>query len=386
MKGSLQIDWPKINTYGLDGKEVPCEGVQPTRDFVEGQTPWNTVGYSGVQRVPFELRGLLPGRPNNDEDITSPKPDWDLVEFFRPPRDWTGWPGGVVPNPTKTQPDRCANYITARLDEKKIALIRVPKMPTFAPPNNTVYAGYDVGAYNFQIMGRLRSNYVPGSEDTFAIGNEEIKIDSSGGATFMVWPRTLGPVAEDKVLAYAKEQGWNVIQGNLEARNNYVQTMILRQNGSAGAYLGGYNPNIVEGEYNRRGVPCMDGPSDELDVDGPWYATYGLEPVGKYADIPGTTEYIDLGSEWGAQPYMMGPYTPQGVQCRAYEVLNGDCRGRLVAHIESFEQADWAGGGNAQYCLGQNELCDLPAGLLSQGDSWDPVRDEEILTEADDEK
>jgi hypothetical protein len=138
----------------------------------------------------------------------------------------------------------------------------------------------------------------------------------------------------------------------------------------------------------------MDGPSVKDDPNGAWYATYGLEPVGKYADDPGTTEYIELGSEWGAQPYMMGPYTPQGVQCRAFEVLSGQCHQDLVDHIQSFPQAGWAPpeykNGSvdplARYCAGGGTTCDLPAGVLSQGDSWDPVRDVDILTEADDEK
>lgn len=329
--GPLAISWPNVSTYDAKtGKAVPCDTVQVARDQVQQATPYNTVGQDGVDRSAFDFRGiapgLLPGAPSSDVANSAPVPNPELVEFFRPPYFWTGWPGGVVPNPNQNNPDLCANYVVATLRQKKIALIRQPLVPVYAqlnPPRDGVTpTTQQVGALNLQISGRLRSNYKPGSPDTFAIGNSEIKVDRSGGATFLVWPTTFNQSEKDRAVKYAKDNGFNLLAGNLTSATNYLTGMIVRQNGPASNYYGGTYPSYdSSGNLIRTGVGCYLGP------DNAAMQALGLTPRPEL-------NFNQLGSEWAQSFKTSGPYAFQGVNCRSLDELeSGRCLSRLKGHI-----------------------------------------------------
>ena len=326
--GPLNIDWPKITAYDVHtGVPIPCADVQVARDVMQRLTPWNTVGYAGLDRVPLAIRGLFPARANRDFATSAPKPNPLLVEFFRTPSFWTGLPGGVVPNPKQDNPDLCGNYMNAILDQRKIAIIRQPLVPEYAPPDRpadaVVPASQQLGAINLQVGGRLQMNYLPGEPGTYAIGNAEIKKDRDGrGATVLVWPTTLNRFQEKAVIDYANARGWTLLAGNLKTRTNYLMSIILRQNGPVSNYYGASYPTYdSEGKLIRTGVGCYLGPQSPA-----------LDQLGLTAQPD--SDFNQIGSEWAMNFKTSGPYALQGVQCtNVAELLNGQCLNRLKVHM-----------------------------------------------------
>lgn len=312
--GPTNTDWVDVRTYDVHtGQPVPCADIQPSRDAVQRFTPWNTTGWDGIRDLPGLLRPIFPQFGENEAQ--PPKPNPDLVEFFRVPPSGTGLPGGVVPTPA----DGCANYLSANLDQRRLAVIRVPKIPSYQPkslPATALYQQTDAQAYNLTIYGQFRESFSPGTPFTYAIGNEDIRTDDTGGATFVVWPRNLNVIERALVFRLARSRGWNLLQGNAQAPGRYAQSMWIRVNGPASTYQGGTYPTA-----SRTGVPCMFGPQATLPAGS-----------GLVAQPPGTP-FSTLGSEWSATPALMGSATPQGVQCRVLEYLNGRCLRRLQRHI-----------------------------------------------------
>lgn len=312
--GPTKTAWPDWRTYNVKtGEPIDCANVQPARDAMQQFTPWNTVGWDGIRDPPTPLRPLLP-QLVGDQAAYAPKPNPRLVEFFHVPPDGTGLPGGTVPPPGS---DNCANYIQARIDQRQIAVVRVPKVPSFQSkftPRDAVFQQLDTGAYNLGVYGQSTNSYRPGTPFTYIVGNDDIVTDRSGGATFVVWPRNLTIPARRLVFAKARRLGWNLIQSNTDGPF-YSNSLWLRINGPASTYIGGTNPTD-----SRSGVPCMVGPQSTLDP-------FGL------TQPPDGTAFSSLGEEWAATPSMMGSATPQGVQCTTLEYLRSRCIARLKEHI-----------------------------------------------------
>ena len=61
---------------------------------------------------------------------------------------------------------------------------------------------------SFTQYGSGVSVYDPGSPNTASLGNEQLKVDSSGGTTVVVWPRSLTHTQQRQVFDYADRQGW----------------------------------------------------------------------------------------------------------------------------------------------------------------------------------
>jgi hypothetical protein len=318
--GPLNIPWADVRTYDIKtGKPANCANVEPARDVLQRLSPYNTVGFTGIDRLPRSVGAVFPGRRPGPETYT-PKPNPDLVEFFRVPSNGTGLPGGVVPPPA---PDTCANYISAKLNQREIAVIRIPKVPSFQPTDPTANATYkqtDAGYYVWQVLGRARQDFRPHSPFNFTLGAEDIKLDSTGGATFVVWPRSMGLAQRAAVFALAAARGWNLLEGNAQSPQ-YSNSIWLRVNGPASTYTGGTYPTA-----SRSGVPCVSGPQSVLDA---WPSTSSLTA------LPINTGWNTLGSEWAAVPSMMGTATPQGVQCSFRSYVADSCLRRLKQHMKS---------------------------------------------------
>ena len=309
--------WPVVTAYNVKtGAPVPCVNWQPRRDLIQRISPFNTVGVGGQGALPAVLKPLFPAL-RGGMMFWPPKPNRRLLDFFRTPGNGTGLPGGLVP-----APDNCANYVMARLNPHQIGVFRVPLVPTFqlhSPPPGALYTSTDVGAYNFSAVGSVRVSFHPGTPFTTALGNQDIKVDYRGGATFVVWPLSLNAAQRRVVFAKAKLLGWNLLQGN---RNGalYADQIILRMNGTSSTYP--YGPTPVAGF--RSGAPCMNGPQSVLDS---FPQTKHLKVV------PPGTPYVSLGQEWAVVPSEMGPATPQGVECTFAEFLGLRCLSHLKAHI-----------------------------------------------------
>ena len=252
--------------------------------------------------------GIGPG-PNAPRSLYGPKPNPSLVEFFRP-----GLFDAPAPDVSSVPaPDNCAGYLTAKLNPRQIALVRVPKLPTYfkrsGVTSGSTYPQTNVAYVSFNTYGAAVGRYTPGSPDTMGLGNEDIHTDTTGGATFVVWPRNLTRVQQQAVFAYAQLHGWNLIRGNSDGRV-YGDTLYIRNKGADPNYLGGYTPNA-----NRPGAPCFRG--------GP-----------NNPGLPDSVPYRAIGERWAATPSEMGSATPQGVECTTAGLLGGTCLARLIVHIK----------------------------------------------------
>jgi hypothetical protein len=250
----------------------------------------------------------LPAGPKAPKSLYQPKPNPRLVEFFRP-----GLLDAPAPDvPSIPPPDNCSGYLSARLNVNQIALVRVPKVPSYTPVTglepSTPYPDTDVTYVSYNSYGTSLGNYQPGSPNTMGLGNTDILTDATGGATMLVWPRAMPRRERQTVFAVARTQQWNLIRGNTTGRV-YANGMIIRLKGASPTYKGGLTPNA-----NRPGVPCYQNPEDK-------------------GGMPAGTAFRNIPVSYAAVPSMMGSATPQGVQCTSRALLSGRCLTRLKRHI-----------------------------------------------------
>ena len=178
------------------------------------------------------------------------------------PADGTRAPNNTVPNPT----DNCANYVQARINPRRIALVRVPHIAQYkshTPAPDAVFEETEVGALSYSIYGQLTSIFRKGSPFSYSIGNEDIKTDATGGATIVVWPRSLSRAG----AACGVRPGQ---RPRMEPHRGQPGRPAVRQHdrwcGSTARrprYQGGLYPSD-----HRTGAPCFQGPQSTLDPFG----------------------------------------------------------------------------------------------------------------------
>ena len=145
--------------------------------------------------------------------------------------------------------------------------------------------------------------YDPGNPNTGSLGDAELKPDSTGGSTIVVWPRTLSEAEQKRVFALADRNGWAILRGG-DAGQVTTANLFVRMKGSDPSYPGGYSPTP-----QRKGVPCYFDDHPKAS----WPAVSGGKYVASHRNI--------------------GPGAPQGVNCDVEEFLGGGCLARLKAYI-----------------------------------------------------
>jgi hypothetical protein len=311
--GPTNTAWPDIRTYDVTtGQPVPCDAVQRARTVIQRLSPWNKHGITGSRLIPNILRPLTVQRVGGHQ-FWSPKPHRNLVEFYRMPFDGTRAPNNSVPEAS----DNCANYLEAKLNPRQIAMFRVPHVPQFQPydpASDAVYEQTEVGAVNYSAYGQLTGSFRAGSPFSFSVGNQDITQDKTGGATIVVWPRSLGPARRRAVFAEARRSGWNLLQGNANGPQ-YPFALLVRVNGAAPTFKGGLYPSP-----NRTGAPCGLGPQSTLNP-------FGLTV------LPANTAYADWPDSFISTAKMLGPSNPTGVQCSVPGYISGNCLRRLKQQV-----------------------------------------------------
>lgn len=294
------------------GEPISCKGASLVPNVV-AHDPSKPVGNDESQ-LGFGLGNGnwgLPPAEDAPETLYPPKPNSNLVEFFRP-----GLLGAPAPDvATVPPPDNCSGYLTARLTQDQFALIRIPKVPTFIDSSkltsSSTYPGdTDVAYMSYMSYGSTLGSYVPNDPNTNGLNTNLVKQDATGGATILVWPRKLSFTDRAWVFAYARSKGWNLVRGNADG-NRYANTMIIRYKGASPTYGGAFTPNA-----NRPGVPCYQNPVDQ-------------------GGLPPGTDFQDVPASYAAVPSMTGSATPQGVQCVTIQSLvKGNCERSLRNHIK----------------------------------------------------
>jgi hypothetical protein len=232
----------------------------------------------------------------------APEYDPDKIEFTRPPL----LPGADVPS--IPPPDNCAGYLGAATSTSKIGLIRMPHVAQWFATDNltptTPFEQKETTYISFTQYGNGISVYDPGSPNTGSLGDAELKADSAGGSTIVVWPRSLTPTQQQQVFAYAKRNGWAILRGG-EQGVVTTANLFVRLKGASPSYTGGYTPTP-----QRRGVPCY------------------------FDDHSGSTKWSDVsGATYVASGKNIGSGAPQGVNCTVSQFLDGSCLEDLKTYI-----------------------------------------------------
>jgi hypothetical protein len=178
----------------------------------------------------------------------APELDPDRLEFTRPPL----LPGADV---SAIPPaDSCAGYLGGSTSITKIGVIRMPHVAHWFETDNltpsTKFSQEQTTFISFTQYGSGVSVYDPGSPNTASLGNEQLKVDSSGGTTVVVWPRSLTRTQQRQVFDYADRQGWAILRGG-EQGPVTTANLLVRLKGASPSYAGDYSPTPKQ-----PGVPC----------------------------------------------------------------------------------------------------------------------------------
>lgn len=232
----------------------------------------------------------------------------ELVTFTRPPLAAGADVSSIPP------PDNCSGYLGARVDPRRIALIRVPHVATTFDVTNidstTTYPDVQGAHISLTMYGAAVNRYLPGDPETGSLADLEFLPDATGGSTIVVWPRDLKVRERRALFDYARAHGWALIRGG-EIGPLTTANMLFRLKGANPDYYGAYTPN-----ENRTGVPCY---FDDPDIPLDWTEIAN-------ADDP---MLLVASFRW------LGNAAPQGVHCRdTRDVLDGSCLERLKTYIQ----------------------------------------------------
>jgi hypothetical protein len=296
------------------GKGVPCAPLNMLPD--KAQTPPTDPPATSppVLRDNLVLKNGLPfdrllgaNSPAKGSQFAPPNPK-GVIQFTRPPL----LPGADVS--AIPPPDNCAGYLGTPTPTDQIALIRMPHVATFFPTRDvtptTPYVQKDADYVSFTQYGSAIGTYRPGTPFTTSLGDAELQIDSTGGATILVWPRSLNARERASVFAYAKQHGFAIMRGGA-ANELTTANLMIRLKGASSTYKGAYVP-----DSDRTGVPCYFGTVQTPQHAGqPWSAV--------------------TGDKYVASPANIGTGAPQGVSGGTQALLNGTLLKKLKSHIES---------------------------------------------------
>jgi hypothetical protein len=232
----------------------------------------------------------------------APALDANRIEMTRPPL----LPGADVSSVPPA--DSCAGYLGAATSTTKIGLIRMPHVArwfdTAHLTTQSRFAQEQTTFISFTQYGSGVSVYDPGSPNTGSLGNSELEVDSNGGTTIVVWPRSLTAGQQRQVFDYADRRGWAIVRGG-DAGPVTTANLLIRLKGASPSYAGDYSPTS-----DRPGVPCY------------------------FDDHPAAKRWSDVtGSKYVASGENIGSGAPQGVNCTVAQFLDQSCLASLKTYI-----------------------------------------------------
>lgn len=313
--GPTNTPFPTVRAVDyMTGKGVSCAALNQLPDKVQKPPTDPPATSPPVLRDNLVLKNGLPfdrllGSNSSAEgfQFAPPNPK-GLVQFTRPPL----LPGADVS--TIPPPDNCAGYLGTPTPTGQISLIRMPHVASYFDTEDvtatTPYVQNQADYISFTQYGSAIGVYRPGTPFTTSLGDAELKVDSSGGSTILVWPRDLDPTQRQMVFAYARRRGFAILRGGV-ANELTTANLLIRLKGASSTYTGAYAPDA-----NRKGVPCYFGTVQKPKHAGkPWSAV--------------------AGDKFVASPSNIGTGAPQGVSGDTQELLAGGLMNKLRSHIRS---------------------------------------------------
>jgi hypothetical protein len=329
--GTTKNTFPTVTAVSLaTGKHVNCQKYNqiPDRRQKPPTDPPSALNYGRIPtRITLKNGSVFTGVDTAGKSAFaqfSPANPKGYVVFTRPPI----LPGADVA--TIPPPNNCSGYLGSSLDSKAISLIRIPHIanytntqnltPSTTYPNPVNPSQPWQAAYESVVQyGNSSGLYLPGKPNTTTLANAEFKPDKTGGSTFVVWPRSLSPLARARLIVYAAHQGWPLIRGGTRGPLTGAN-LLLRVKGSASNYYGSISK-----------VPCYYGtPSSPQHSGVPWKDL----PIGT-ATHP--SQYVATAKTMG-EPTSGGVISaaPQGVTCSSVrDLTSGKCLTALKKYIKS---------------------------------------------------
>ena len=313
--GTYSDTFPVTTAVNLKtGEAVDCQAYNQLPDLLQ-RSPYDPPTELNYGKVPERIAlkngefingGLIGSDDGMQYGPTNPD---GLVQFTLPKL----LPGADVA--TIPPPNNCSGYLGTRTDVRKISLIRIPHVANYTKNEginnssvfpNPVKQPWEAAYTSVTLYGTSSQFYLPGEPESASLSGSEMKPDSTGGSTIVVWPRNLerDPIAKRRLVKYAEEQGWAMLRGGTEGPAASAN-ILIRVKGSASDYFG-----------RLANTPCyFDKPGTETQ---------------SWADVP-----VGRNSKWVADFGNLGPAAPQGVTCKSVQdVTSGRCVKRLKDRIE----------------------------------------------------
>jgi hypothetical protein len=276
--------------FGATTLTSPPFGVEPSATRSTARARAASFGAVAAQtepepdvELPVPGSGLSKGQP-----MKAPGPTKDgLVYFYRP--------AGAIPGMNvAADSDQCATNALATLDPREAAIIRVPIMPTTYNTRSvtatTVFAQPQARLWTLGVYGRKLEYYTLGYPNNFYLGNMDIRLDRTHGATFLIYPWGAGRAARLRYARIAAKNGWNVLRGELPSAGSGDEVIIR-----ARTFRDGYYGALYPRGTNGAGAPCY--------ADDPAFG-----PSFPFKNVP---------AQFRITPASMGPAAMMGVVCDA---------------------------------------------------------------------
>jgi hypothetical protein len=313
--GPDDVPFPAVRAVDYTtGKGVPCAPLNVIPDKLQTPPTEPPTTSPPVLRDNLVLKNGLPfdrllgsNSPAKGFQFGPPNPK-GLIQFTRLPL----LPGADVS--AIPPPDNCAGYLGTPMPTDQIALIRMPHVATYFDTRKvtptTPYAQKEADYVSFTQYGSAIGTYRPGTPFTASLADAELEIDSTGGSTILVWPRSLDARERAQVFAYAKQHRFPVMRGGV-ANEVTTANLLIRLKGASPTYKDAYSPGS-----DRDGVPCYFGTVQKPKHAGqPWSAV--------------------TGDKYVASPANIGAGAPQGVSGATQTLLDGSLLNKLKSHIKS---------------------------------------------------
>ena len=153
---------------------------------------------------------------------------------------------------------------------------------------DTVFERPQARLFTFSVYGRKLEFYRLGYRNNFFLGNMDIKLDDTHGATFLIYPWDARPRERARYARIARKNGWNLLRGELPSAGS-GDLVLIRNRTPAPGYYGALYPTGDNG----LGAPCY--------ADDPEFGP----------DFP----MKDLPPKFRVTPDSLGPAAPLGIIC-----------------------------------------------------------------------
>ncbi len=214
-------------------------------------------------------------------------------------------------------PDACGGYVMANLPNDVVSLVHIPEVPSFpdysGATESTLNNSDDdnVQFYSIVIYGGTKQLDALGTLDNSQIGNRQIKVNTDGSATVVLYPNSATSDEIDGIDAVVKANGWNLLKSGVQTEIA-PNLLVIREKGQNKNWKHALSANDVT-----QGAPCPQ-------------TTNATLPLPQDPPSAQVTQFNG-----------MGLTAPQGQNCTIGDFLSGACLESFKAQLAA-DGAKWS--------------------------------------------